>query len=338
MTWNISEMSVRECSKALTRYPGAYVKDPIPGIYDTGIVSDLDAARLYPSMINQYNIGLNTFFGRLIPSMSKNNFKFFEKYFGKYKEPPEGSYIAFLEYSERFVENLKDSEDDDETENKFKNKNDAKQYYYYIISYLFKKILQSGFTLEELCNPKTLDQYIVSRTYFNNLIEAMETINPCDREYNDLAYKYIVNQEELRGPIRIIEHYNDPTYRIITIDGKDFPKYLEENKLGLTISGTLFKTHENELSIFYNFLNELYSLRNAYKKQMYTYPKGSAGFNEFNRRQSTTKVIMNSTYGLLGMSTFRYSNKWLAKSITTSGRLALKTAQFYAEKYLETLE
>jgi len=23
MTWNISEMSVRECSKALTRYPGA---------------------------------------------------------------------------------------------------------------------------------------------------------------------------------------------------------------------------------------------------------------------------------------------------------------------------
>ena len=51
MTWNISEMSVRECSKALTRYPGAYVKDPIPGIYDTGIVSDLDK---HPR-INKYN-------------------------------------------------------------------------------------------------------------------------------------------------------------------------------------------------------------------------------------------------------------------------------------------
>ena len=288
-------------------------------------------------MINQYNIGLNTFFGRIIPEASNSHFKFFERFFGTCKDLSSNVCTAFLDTAEKFVENMTDSEDEEETDNKFKNKNDAKQYYYYIMSYLFKKILQSGFTLEELCNPKTLQQYIVSKTYFNNLIEAMETTTSRDKEYNDLAYKYIINQEELSGPIRIIEHYNDPTYRIITIDGKDFPDYLKENKLGLTISGTLFKTHENELSIFYNFLNELYTLRNAYKKQMYTYPKGSAGFNEFNRRQSTTKVIMNSTYGLLGMSTFRYSNKWLAKSITTSGRLALKTAQFYAEKYLETL-
>lgn len=289
-------------------------------------------------MINQNNIGLNTFFGRLIPAASESHFRFFGNFFGQTGEPTDKVYTRFLDVSEKFVENMKESEDDEETDNKFKNKNDAKQQYYYIMSYLFKKILQSGFTLEELCNPQTLQQYIVSKTYFNNLIEAMETTTSKDKEYNDLAYKYIINQEELSGPIRIIEHYNDPTYRIITINGEDFPDYLKENKLGVTISGTLFKTHENELSIFYNFLNELYTLRNQYKKQMYTYPKGSAGFNEFNRRQSTTKVIMNSTYGLLGMSTFRYSNKWLAKSITTSGRLALKTAQFYAEKYLETLE
>lgn len=271
--------------------------------------------------------------------MSNKTFAFFNKTFGKYDTPPENAYLAFWEFSEKFVENLAAGEEDtEEKENNFKNKNDAKQYYYYIVSYLYKKILASGYTLEELSNPKTVEQYVVSRTYFNNLIEAMETINPSDKEYNDLAYKYIINQEELSGPIRIIENYSNPNYRIITINGKDFPDYLKENKLGVTISGTLFKTHENELSIFYDFLNELYTLRNQYKKQMYTFPKGSAGFNEFNRRQSTTKVIMNSTYGLLGMSTFRYSNKWLAKTITTSGRLALKTAQFYAEKYLETLE
>ena len=231
-----------------------------------------------------------------------------------------------------------DEVNSEEKENHFKNKNEAKQYYYYITSYLYKKILASGFTLEELSNPSNIEQYVISRTYFNNLIETMEMINPFDKEYNDLAYKYIINQEDLTNQIRIIENYSNPNYKIITIDGKDFPDYLKENNLGVTISGTLFKTHENELSIFYNFLNELYTLRNQYKKQMYEYPKGSAEFNEFNRRQSTTKVIMNSTYGLLGMSTFRYSNKWLAKTITTSGRLALKTAQFYAEKYLETLE
>ena len=189
--------------------------------------------------------------------------------------------------------------------------------------------------IQELMNPENINQYTVSRVYLNNLLELLEICNPAEKEYNLLAYEYIINSNDLTGKIKIIENYNEPSYRIVEIDGSDLTQYLKEKQIGVTISGTLFKTHETELSIFYDFLNELYSLRKHYKKQMYNYVENSPEFNEFNRRQLTTKVIMNSTYGLLGMSSFRYSNKWLAKTITTSGRISLKTAQYFAEKYLD---
>lgn len=44
---------------AKEKYPGAYVFEPIPGIYDH--VTDFDFASLYPSIIITYNIGPNTF-------------------------------------------------------------------------------------------------------------------------------------------------------------------------------------------------------------------------------------------------------------------------------------
>jgi len=35
------------------------------------------------------------------------------------------------------------------------------------------------------------------------------------------------------------------------------------------------------------------------------------------------------------MSSFRYSNHWLAQSITSSGQLTNKLAQYLGEQYLE---
>ncbi|MCK5603336.1 hypothetical protein KAR91_15740, partial [Candidatus Pacearchaeota archaeon] len=41
------------------KYPGAFVFEPVPGIYDN--VTDFDFASLYPSIILTYNIGVNSF-------------------------------------------------------------------------------------------------------------------------------------------------------------------------------------------------------------------------------------------------------------------------------------
>lgn len=47
---------------AKKKYPGAFVLEPEPGIYDTLV--DFDFASLYPSLIRTYNIGLNNFIMR----------------------------------------------------------------------------------------------------------------------------------------------------------------------------------------------------------------------------------------------------------------------------------
>lgn len=44
---------------AKAQYPGAYVFEPIPGVYDW--VTDFDFASLYPSLMITYNIGINSF-------------------------------------------------------------------------------------------------------------------------------------------------------------------------------------------------------------------------------------------------------------------------------------
>lgn len=44
--WSVDSITPSEISKMLNKFAGAYVKDPVPGIYDTGIISDLDASRL----------------------------------------------------------------------------------------------------------------------------------------------------------------------------------------------------------------------------------------------------------------------------------------------------
>jgi hypothetical protein len=48
--------------------------------------------------------------------------------------------------------------------------------------------------------------------------------------------------------------------------------------------------------------------------------------------------LSNNNDGLFGQSTYRFSNKHLAKAITTQGRLSLKVTQLIADLYLESLQ
>jgi DNA polymerase elongation subunit (family B) len=51
-----------------SKYAGAYVKEPVPGVYDW-IVS-LDLTSLYPSLIMQYNISPETLLDEKYPNVS----------------------------------------------------------------------------------------------------------------------------------------------------------------------------------------------------------------------------------------------------------------------------
>lgn len=48
-------------------------------------------------------------------------------------------------------------------------------------------------------------------------------------------------------------------------------------------------------------------------------------------------TIILTNYGVMGMGGFRYSNFWIAQTITTQGKLTLKIAQYLTENYLKYL-
>jgi DNA polymerase elongation subunit (family B) len=51
-----------------SKYAGAYVKEPVPGIYDW--ILSLDLTSLYPSLIMQYNISPETLLDEKYPNVS----------------------------------------------------------------------------------------------------------------------------------------------------------------------------------------------------------------------------------------------------------------------------
>jgi DNA polymerase I len=117
------------------------------------------------------------------------------------------------------------------------------------------------------------------------------------------------------------------------------PQLLEKiNNLVITISGSCFAKHNDQLGLFVNFLTEMGRLRSQYRKLAAEFPRGSEQHAFYHSRQLAIKVLSNSAYGVLGLKSFRYSNNHLAQSITASGKLTIKLAQHLTDKYLMEFE
>jgi DNA polymerase elongation subunit (family B) len=109
----------------------------------------------------------------------------------------------------------------------------------------------------------------------------------------------------------------------------------EIKKSIITLAGTLFAKHSEKIGLFADFLLRMQNMRNEYRAKLKEYPKDSIEYEFNNNRQKSVKVVMNTTYGLYGLSSFRYSNHWLARSITNNGIFTNKVAQWIAEDHLK---
>jgi len=83
------------------KLPGAFVKDPIIGIHDD--IVDFDFTSLYPSLIMTYNLGLNTFVGKL-----KDTSLGYELFYDRKNFPDKVIFIEDPEYSNTEKEYSKD--------------------------------------------------------------------------------------------------------------------------------------------------------------------------------------------------------------------------------------
>lgn len=330
MKKTVKEVSQQTYRSITGHFAGAYVKQSNAQILTSkdGIIVDLDASALYPSMINQLNISFDTYFGKIIDPFTYKFLAAIGKPINAKMPIPQNIYIYLYEMITKYADRLKPQ-----------NKGEYVQNCYIIMAYLLKKIDEHKKPLDQLFKQETIEDYIVLRRYFLPMIDLFDDIHPNSKEYNSFAHEYLVNDsfpQEVEF-LYIIEDVLKPSIKIIKIPIKTFESYLKSNNLILSLSGCLFLKHEVKKGLFIDFLKDLKNFRNDYEKERDKFKKGTLEYNFFEMRQKAIKITMNTTYGLFGQQSYRFSNKHLAKSITTQGRLSLKAAQIIAEMYLESL-
>lgn len=284
---------------------------------------------LYPSMIRQNNISFDTYYGRILdPVTTSKTINTLDEFLQNKKDSRIKSiYTTFLDLTSKYINSDKIN---------VLNTNDAVQQYYYIISYLFNKILNSeAKNIRDILQPKDFYHYILLKKYLVTFLNLIDEIHDKNREYNNFCYDYLLNNEFNNKTIYVIENINQPNIRIIQLLAETINEYIVKNQLILTLTGCLFYKHEKKISLFTGWLQTMATLRKQYIKERDKYKREEDDYSFFDSRQSATKVAMNTSYGLYGQSTFRYSNNWLAKTITCQGRLTLKISQQVAEDYLK---
>jgi len=110
-----------------------------------------------------------------------------------------------------------------------------------------------------------------------------------------------------------------------TITKDEFKKLID--KYYLTITGSLYRKHNDRKSLYYVILTDLINKRKVYKKKRHE--------NKiFDIKQLSMKVLANSLYGATKNTYFRFLNIAVAETITVVGRELIKLSSLTVDKAL----
>lgn len=123
--------------------------------------------------------------------------------------------------------------------------------------------------------------------------------------------------------------------RILTFNSRDeLDKYLQANKLEMTDDGDIIETVG--IGILPQILIDWFAKRKEYKDLMKKYVKENNDelANFYDKRQHVQKILLNSCYGVLGLSIFRFYDLDNALAVTATGQDVIKTtAKFINKEY-----
>lgn len=280
---------------------------------------------LYPSVMQQYNISFDTYYGRVIDPVCYKFMTYLDNILGK--NNPIDTRVKNDIFSEikKYADRISPQ-----------NKNDYKQYCYFMFMYLLNKVNNTKMTLKDILKPKSTDDMLLLKMYLLPLLDLFVEIKK-PAEYHTFAYEHIVNLKDHEGGIYIIQNENEPYINVMNMPGKGFYDYLVKNELSFSLSGALFYKKSYKTGILNQFLVDRLKMRKYYKNKRDECSVGTDDYKFYDRTQLATKINVNSSYGLTGLSSFQFSNKQLAASTTLGGRLALKTAQYFGEIYLNKI-
>lgn len=315
-------------SKCVSRFDGAYVTKPIPAIRNKGVSFSLDATSMYPSMMLQFNISFDVYRARVISSTVYKLLTLLSTTLGKTNTIPNELVISIFDLINKYISNK---------ENKVTQKEKTRKVFYFIIIFILSRLYENGTPLINLLKPSNDKEQILLSLYLIHLLDLVNLIHTNHESYNDIIYSYLFDTPDIfikKFPeIYIINNPNSSHETIIKLPNKQAIEFLSQYVI--TITGTCFTKHDEQLGLFTNMLEDFSARRKEFQKEMEKHPKGSELYQLYNARQNSIKIVMNSNYGVQGLRSFRFSNSHLAHSITTQGKLTIKLAQYVTDKYLE---
>lgn len=120
--------------------------------------------------------------------------------------------------------------------------------------------------------------------------------------------------------------YNNRSNEKFSSDVLTLTNFILQRKPILTTQGVLFKRHDQSKNPFYNFIQYLLDKRDAAKKMMKKYEKGTEEYNKWNLMQLNYKVATNGAYGCIGQFTSFFYNLHVCTAVTGAGRGAISAA------------
>ena len=183
-------------------------------------------------------------------------------------------------------------------------------------------------------NPDNISKEVAFKDYRGTMFRMMHLVLPelGDDELNR-ALDYSINKRLYNSQIGIIDSYRGDTFNKSMVM-TEMVNYLVNRKPILTSFGCLFTQHGECPNPMYYLIQEFSDRRDAYKKEMFKYEKGSELFNKYNLFQLIAKVDVNAVYGSSGSASAIFYNIYVASSITRQGRNSISSSIMLFEAFL----
>ena len=155
-----------------------------------------------------------------------------------------------------------------------------------------------------------------------------------------VAHHIIYNRDKIRTNSKSVNiTYNPSKKSSISEEIKvsRLIELIEQNQWIVTAAGTIFKSHDEELSILYKIFTYLLGSRKQYKNMRDDYKRAGEKnlTKKYNNVQQSYKILANSIYGVLANFAFRFFNLDLATSITLTGQEIIKFSGYHLGYYMK---